>query len=73
MKHESKHRAQEEQQLTPTAAQQSTEREFATTEALLRHDAAQIEVPPAVADRLADSIRQEPPRARSWWQRMFGR
>lgn len=73
MKHESKQRSQEQEQLTAAAAQQTNAREFATTEELLRHDAAQVEVPPAVADRLAHSIRNEPQPERSWWKRVFGR
>ena len=44
--------------------------EFATAEELLRHDAAQIEVPGVVAERLAESIKTEPA-APTWWQRMF--
>lgn len=73
MKHESKHRSQEQEQLAPTSAQQTTAREFTTNEELLRHDAARVEVPPAVADRLAQSLRHEPKPERSWWQRVFGR
>jgi hypothetical protein len=73
MKHESKQRSQEQEQLAATSAQQTNPREFATTEALLRHDAAQVEVPPAVTDRLAQSLRNEPEPERSWWKRVFGR
>ncbi len=73
MKHESKQRSPEQEQLAATSAQQTNTREFATTEELLRHDAAQVEVPPAVADRLAQSLRNEPQPERSWWQRLLKR
>jgi len=56
--------------------QKSTEqkvREFASTDELLRHDASQIEVPPAVAQRLSESIQREPKPGRSWWRRLTGR
>lgn len=45
--------------------------EFATAEEMIRHDAAQAPVPPAVAERLQKSIAQEPKPERSWWQRLF--
>lgn len=70
MKHESKQ--QQREQLVAKSTQETTAREFATTEELLRHDAAQTLVPPAVADRLAQSLRNEPKPERSWWRRMFG-
>lgn len=49
--------------------------EFANPEDMLRHDAAQTDVPDRVAERLRHSIEQEPlrPRSKSWWQRLFGR
>jgi len=46
-------------------------RQFATAEELLRFDAAQTEVPPGVAERLQETIRQEPKPEPSWWQRWF--
>jgi len=75
MKHESKQRSQEQEQLAAAATQQTNtnSREFATTDELLRHDAAQVEVPPAVAERLAQSLRHAPPPERPWWKRVFGR
>jgi hypothetical protein len=43
--------------------------EFKSAEELLRHDAAQISVPPAIAARLGKSTGEmEPPRG-SWWRR----
>jgi hypothetical protein len=73
MKHESKQRSQEQEQLAQNAGGQSTAREFATAEELLRHDAAQTEVPPAIAERLTQSIAKLPQPPRSWWQRWLKR
>ena len=53
--------------------QQQTAVEFASAEEMLRHDAAQTAVPPAVAERLQRSVEQEPKPTRSLWQRLFGR
>jgi hypothetical protein len=47
--------------------------EFASAEEMLRHDAGQTPVPPAVAERLQQSIEQEPKPPRSIWRRLFGR
>lgn len=48
-------------------------REFANAEALLRADAAQVEVPEAVKSRLAESIAQElPAKPGPWWKKLFG-
>jgi len=38
----------------------------------LRADASQIEVPPAVEQRLDESIQREPEPARPWWRRLTG-
>lgn len=71
MKHESKLTPREQQELAQALSQQSAAREFATAEEVLRADAAQTTVPPAVTQRLNESIRQEP-KPRSWWQRFTG-
>jgi hypothetical protein len=73
MKQESKHRSQEQEQLAHTAAQQSLAREFATAEELLRHDAAQTEVPPVIAERLTKSLQNLPRPSKTWWQRLLKR
>lgn len=44
--------------------------EFATAEDLLRHDAAQVEVPGPIAGRLEKSVKQEPA-ASPWWKRLL--
>jgi hypothetical protein len=72
MKHESKLTPREQQELAQALSQQSTAREFATVEEVIQADAAQSPVPPAVTERLNESIRQEP-KPRSWWQRFTGR
>jgi hypothetical protein len=47
-------------------------REFATVEAMLRHDAVHTPVPPAIGRRLGESIaRLGPPPRRAWWRRWF--
>lgn len=52
--------------------QEQTAKEFASPEELLRYDASQTNVPPAVSQRLQASIGPVSPAARSWWQRLFG-
>lgn len=65
-------RPREEQEQTGQAqTRQSTGREFATAEEVLRYDAAQTSVPPAVAERLQKSLELEPKPRSSWWQRLF--
>jgi hypothetical protein len=73
MKHESKHQSREQEQVANQSSQQSAAREFATTEELFRHDAAQTDVPPIIAERLSKSIQNLPRPSRSWWRRMFNR
>jgi hypothetical protein len=55
------------------ATQGETVREFATPEELLRHDRAQTEVPPALAERLGETIAAEPKpaAAKPWWKRIL--
>lgn len=54
-------------------AQASQEQKFETVEELLRYDSAQNPVPPTVAEKLNDTLAQEPPPEQSWWQKLFGR
>ena len=54
------------------AQSQTTALEFDSPEDMLRHDAAQTDVPDRVAERLRESIRQEPPRPKGWLRRLFG-
>lgn len=55
-----------------TGVNQAVALEFNNPEELLRHDAAQAEVPARVAERLQESIRKEPPPPKGWWARLFG-
>jgi len=73
MKHESKLTSQEKEQLDEVKVQQTSAREFASVEEVLRHDAGQTVVPPGIAERLARSVQNVPPPERSWWQRVFRR
>jgi hypothetical protein len=52
--------------------QQTSAREFATPEEMLRHDALHTPVPPNVAYRLRESIGQIPPPPQAWWRRLLG-
>jgi hypothetical protein len=75
MKRETKLTQQEQEQLA--AAQKQTQasgaKEFNSVEEMLRHDALHTPVPPAIAHRLEESVRQlPPPPARAWWRRFFG-
>ena len=75
MKRQSKLNPQEETQgrLGEQERQESAALEFATPEEMLRHDALHTPVPPALADRLKQSLAQMPPPARRpWWRRLFG-
>jgi len=74
-RHTSKLNQHEHQETTlhQQGAQQHTAVEFASAEEMLRHDAGQTPVPPAVAERLQRSVAQEPKPPRSLWQRLFGR
>lgn len=73
MKQKHKLTSQEQQQTSETHTEQTTAREFATAEELLRHDAAQTKVPPSVAERLDESLQNEPKPTRSLWRRLTGR
>ena len=69
MKHESKLTPQEQEQLAETKSEQTSVREFASVEEVLRQDANQTAVPPAIAERLAKSIQSLPRPPQTWWQR----
>jgi hypothetical protein len=69
----SQRQAEEQQVQSLPQSQQTVPREFATVEELLRHDAQQTPVPPALTQRLQASLKQLPPAARrAWWRRLFG-
>jgi hypothetical protein len=75
MKHQSK-LSQEQQQARQVGAENQTQapaaREFAHAEELLRYDAEQTTVPPAIAQRLQKSTADLPVPKKSWWKRWLG-
>lgn len=68
------HRAQEQaaEAAQLGAKNESTIREFASVEELIRHDAAQTEVPSSVTSRLQKSAAGTSSPQKSWWRRMLG-
>jgi hypothetical protein len=68
----SQEQQQAEQQSATQQTQQASALEFATPEAMLRHDTLNTPVPPTIAHRLQESIGQNPPLRRSWWRRLLG-
>ena len=68
-------RQQTQEEVDESLSSQRTAREFNSPEEVLRCDAAETEVPAAVEERLAESIRKEadPPEPDSggWWRKMF--
>ena len=78
MKSQSKLNSQEQKKQEQHAAEQhaaqTTAKEFGSVEELLRYDAQQTVVPPGIAKRLQESLRENPapPPPRSWWRRFFG-
>lgn len=72
MKQEIKHTAQEQEQVSGTESQQTSAREFASTEEMLRFDAAQTPVPPRIAERLRESTAELPKPKPGWWKRWIG-
>jgi len=70
MKHKLVQRQVKQQELT--VVQKSAEREFATAEELLRHDALHTPVPPGIARRLQDSLdKEQPSPPQPWWRRFL--
>ncbi len=75
MKRQSKLSPQEQQQLAgeQQQTQSSSAQEFGSVEEMLRHDALHTPVPPTIACRLEESVKQVPlPSSRAWWRRFFG-
>jgi hypothetical protein len=75
MKRQTKLTPQEQEQLAAQLqqAQSSGALEFSSVEDMLRHDALHTPVPPAIAARLEESVKQLPPSSsRGWWRRFFG-
>ena len=65
--------AQEQEiQTGAQAARQDSVSEFKSAEEMLRHDALQTPVPPAIAHRLQQSLRQNSSPSNPWWRKLFG-
>jgi hypothetical protein len=67
---------QHEHEQEQSAQGQQTQKaplEFTAAEEAIRHDADQTDLPPAIAERLRESIAREPKPAASWWKRLLGR
>jgi len=75
MKHEKRFSSKEDQQLVSHTESRSEQLlEFATPEEMLRHDAVHTPVPPAIGQRLRESLRENPPPgAQGWWRRWLGK
>jgi hypothetical protein len=69
----SKLNQRQNEELSAQTQQTQQSHEFATPEELLRYDAGQTPVPPAVETRLRRSLASEPRPKRGWWLRLFGR
>jgi hypothetical protein len=75
MKHRnnlSNQQQEETQQQQTLRNSTQTHTEFASVEEMLRHDATHTPVPPAIAQRLQESLGPVAPPPRSWWRKFFG-
>ena len=72
-KFNTKQRSEESQELSvQSQTENQSQREFPSVEELLRHDARETPVPQTIAQRLQESINQNPAPSRSWWRRLLG-
>lgn len=73
LQHEQQHEHEARADLQQESRHEQTAREFATPEEAIRADAAETEVPPAIAERLQKSLDANPPvvPAKSWWRKLF--
>jgi len=62
-------RSKQELEATHETGPESAVLEFRSAEEMLRHDAATIEVPAGIGERLADSAADTP--TDPWWRRLF--
>ena len=69
----SQQHSEEQQALTQNQESRSqSAQEFVSVEAMLRHDALHTPVPPAIAQRLKESVAPMLPPAKPWWRRFLG-
>jgi len=62
-------RQNHEADTTQQSRQESDPLEFQSAEEMLRYDAAHVEIPGNIADRIAESAEGMPPLP--WWKRLF--
>ena len=72
MKQQTKLTGEQQQHAAEHQTNQQSSREFATTEELLRFDAAHTLVPPAIEQRLQISSAELPKQKPAWWKRFLG-
>ncbi|MDX1952919.1 MAG: hypothetical protein SFY81_12120 [Verrucomicrobiota bacterium] len=68
-----KFRHDQDNQAQANSSSQALQQQFATPEEALQFDARQTTVPREVAERLNESISQEPKQPDTWWKRLFGK
>jgi len=69
----SQQRTEEQQHVSAEQrSEQQTAHEFASVDEMLRHDAQNTPVPPAIARRLQESVGPVPRPSQPWWRRWFG-
>jgi hypothetical protein len=67
------HEQQQSEQQSATQENRQQTREFAASEEVIRFDAGGTVVPPQIAERLKQSLKDvAPPPRRSWWKNIFG-
>ncbi len=71
MKHESKFRQQQQENVDQQQTTRSAQTEFPSVEAMLRHDALHTPVPPNIEFRLQKSVEGLPRADKPWWRRLF--
>jgi hypothetical protein len=72
MKHQTK-LSQKSEHVAEQQTQSNRAKEFASSDELLRFDAAHTVVPPEIARRLQKTAAEiSSPAARSWWKNIFG-
>lgn len=67
------HNEEKRSEVQDQTLHQKEELEFTSPEEMLRYDAARTDVPPAIAERLKDSLPEQIAPRRSWWRRLWDR
>jgi hypothetical protein len=62
---------QQQEQAAESHTTKQAAKEFESVERLLRHDAAQTVVPPAIAQRLRESLNEPSAPRPPWWRRLL--